>query len=288
MLHFDSFRVRAIASSSLVLSLCLACTTMNVQQSSLVPAPTLPPMPAHEGQFDVYLGSSTVTGVSRPELVSADSGLWIPRTQLDGALTYRPTHQFAMRALWMVGFSADAQPLAGTALPNPGNEVWGLGLGATGRFDEPGESWFVDVSADIVVLSVPSHIRVSCDTPPCFSTPFEDDQRDGVPLLSLGVVAGYRVVPELALVFSTGLRNHPTNDASFSSTESDAEVSMGPTNWLVGIGVQLRVAPWLAISPMVQMPLTANPVRYAPILTLGVNFTAPDQPPPSTVSPIKN
>ncbi len=280
MLRFDSFRVRAFASCSLVLALCLACNTMNVQQSSLVPAPTLPPMPAHDGKLDVYLGSSTVTGVSRPDLTASDSGLWIPRTQLDGALSYRPTRRFAMRADWLLGFSADAQALAGTALPNPGREVWGLGLGVTGRFDEPGEAWFVDVSADMIVLSVPSHIRVTCDAP-CGIPAFEDDQRDSVPLLSLGAVAGYRIAPEVALVFSTGLRNHPTNSASFTSTEADATVLVGPTNWLVGVGAQFRVTPWLGLSPMVQLPITANPVRYAPILTLGVNFTMPDEPQPA-------
>jgi hypothetical protein len=184
-----------------------------------------------------------------------------------------------MRADWLLGFSADAQALAGTALPNPGGEVWGLGLGVTGRFDEPGEAWFVDVSADMIMLSVPSHIRVTC-VEPCGTVPFEDDQRDSVPLLSLGAVAGYRVAPEVALVFSTGLRNHPTNSASFSSVEADANVSMGPTNWLVGVGAQFRVTPWLALSPMVQLPVTANPVRYAPILTLGVNVTMPDEPQP--------
>ena len=130
----------------------------------------------------------------------------------------------------------------------------------------------------MIALSVPSHVQ-ECFTSSCVP-PFrsESDQRDTVPLLSLGVVAGYRVAPEVALVFSTAVRNHPTNDGSFATTTGDAEVSAGPANWLVGVGAQLRVAPWLALTPMVQVPITANPVRYAPILTLGVNFTLPDEP----------
>jgi hypothetical protein len=87
------------------------------------------------------------------------------------------------------------------------------------------------------------------------------------------------VRPEVALVFSTGVRNHPTNVASFESLTGDAEVRMGPVNWLVGVGAQFRLVPWFAINPMVQVPLTANPVRYAPIVTLGLNFTIPDSAP---------
>lgn len=280
MHRFDTFRIRALASCTLVLALILACVPVStVQQSSLVPAPTLPPMPAHDGKFDVYLGSSTVTGVSRPDLTrtASESGLWIPRTQLDGAISFRPVRRFALRADWIVGFSADAQALANTRGPNPGTSVWGLGIGATGRFDQEGEQWFVDVSADMIALSVPSHVQV-CTDASCTSFRSESDQRDTVPLLSIGAVAGYRVAPEVALVFSTAFRNHPTNDGSFSSIDGDAEVSTGPANWLVGVGAQLRVAPWLALTPMVQVPITANPVRYAPILTLGVNFTLPDEP----------
>jgi hypothetical protein len=273
----DSFRVRAIASSALLLALCLACNTLNVQQSSLVPAPTLPPLPAHEGEFDAYVGSSTVTGVARPDLAPTESGLWVPRTQLDGAITWRPYRRFAMRGNWMMGFAADAQKVAPTVGPNPEQLLWGLGLGATYRFDDPGEPWFVDVSLDYLGLSVPSRVVITC-MEPCLDMSVPKDQRDSVPLISAGAVAGYRARPDLALVLSTAVRNHPTNVANFASLTGDAEVRMGPANWLVGVGVQFRVTPWFALSPMVQVPLTANPVRYAPIVTLGVNFTAPDAP----------
>jgi hypothetical protein len=272
---FDSFRFRALLSSGLLLGLCLACNTLNVQQSSLVPAPTLPPLPAHEGEYDVYVGNSVVTGVARPDLAPTESGLWVPRTQLDGAFAWRPYRRFAMRANWMMGFAADAQRVAPTVGPNPDQLLWGLGLGATYRFDEPGQPWFVDLSLDYVGLSVPSRVVITC-MEPCLDMSVPKEQRDSVPLLSAGAVAGYRVRPDVSLVFSTGVRNHPTNVANFESLTGDAEVRMGPVNWLVGVGAQFRLVPWFAITPMVQVPLTANPVRYAPIVTLGLNFTVPD------------
>ncbi|MCA9580624.1 MAG: hypothetical protein KC416_02440, partial [Myxococcales bacterium] len=75
----------------------------------------------------------------------------------------------------------------------------------------------------------------------------------------------------------TTVQNHPTNAESFkTNTPGEAEVTMGDPNLIVTLGGEFSIGEWFSLIPTLQYPVTANPLRYGPIVTAGFRFTLPD------------
>ncbi len=262
------------------------CVSYDVRQSSLVPIPTLPATPSRTGSVDVLVSSHTLTSMTAPARASStsDAALWVPREQLEGAVSVRVArHNASIRLDWMHGLPDGARAIAPNDLPRPSSPVWGVGPGMSWHAgDDIG--WQVDLSADALLLTVPSWVETTARDPsfcfggcgPITSPPVRSEQRDVVFLFSVSTVVGYRIDSRLRAFATVALRNHPSNDGAFESNYPDAEIYMGPMNLLAGLGVEVGVTSWLSLVPQVEIPVTESPVRYAPVVSLGVRATVPD------------
>ncbi|HEY3353475.1 MAG TPA: hypothetical protein VGQ83_09520 [Polyangia bacterium] len=251
------------------------CPAYHVQQSSLVPALSLPPPPSSRGVADFYVADSTVTFLMPPELApNENAGLFIPRTQLEGAFAGRPSEWVSLRLLWLDALPQGALAAAPTRLPSPDMHAWGIGGGIVVGTPERHGPLSYHVAVDVLPVSVPSRVRVACvqnceGAPP----PRETLQRDTVPLMSLMTTLGWAVSPTVRLTASAAVKNHPTNIESFRSLTPRGEVYSGPLNVIVGLGGEFRLGSWCSLVPQLQIPVTAEPVRYGMIFGLGVRAT---------------
>ena len=264
----------------LVLALVLAaagCVTYKVQQSSLVPAATLPPPPTASGRgiADLYVADSTVSFLLTPELApNENAGLWIPRTQVDGALTLRPGRGLGLRLLWLDGLPQGAMAASPTTLSNPGGNTWGVGFGFDVSSDQRAP-WAVGASLDLLALTVPSHVIAVCveNCPLASIQATGHSQTDTVPLYSVAMRLTWRAGASARLFVTGAIKNHPTNMATFESAFPDGEVSSGRVNVLTGVGAEIQLGEWLSVVPQLQIPLTERPVRYGPIFAVGARAT---------------
>jgi hypothetical protein len=264
----------SLAIAAALLS-CIGCTSYQVSQSSLVPAPVLPSQPNPKAFVDGYVGDATVTFLSQPRRApSDDSGLWVTRHLIQGAVTIHASPMLGFRLIGMTGLHAGAIQAAPTSLRNPGREVGGFGHGVVATLPF-GEHAFV-LTADVAALSIPSFIIARC-TAGCEGEPSvtSGDQRDTVLHGSSTLGYAYRVDEVLRVQLTVGMQNHPTNQEQFSSWNVNAEVHGGPLYVTAGLGLEWEPLPWLGIAPVVQWPLRRSPIEYGPIVGLGVRGMIP-------------
>ena len=258
--------------SPCVLWMLVGCATFDVQQSSLVPAATPPPPASFDRVADVYAADTTVVFLDEPERSPNETaGLWIPRHQIDGAIGVRFGRYMGMQLTYRQGLSAGAMRAAPTTLQNPGRDVRAAGIGMSFRVPLGDEPLELHVSWHNALVQVPSHVEATCVSfcgAPGSTT--VRDEVDGVLMLSAGASLQWSFDEAgrgwLGLVGQT----HPTNQERFASGDTDAEVEMGPLNLLASIGVEIELVEGFSVIPQLQVPITARPVRYGPILGLGL------------------
>ncbi len=264
------------------------CVLSTVRQSSLVPAATLPPPTDFRGT-GVTVGNSLVAGVARPTLApDTNAGLYIPRTQFEGAISVGPQSRTELRSLrvpWLVALPDGAMAGSPTTLQNPGSVAWGVGIGGAMRFLFQRERMTLDVTADLMALSVPSRL----ETVPSGSNPTPvvvTHDRDTTLLATLAVSVGYKLSSAVRVFSTLAGRNHPRNLANFTATTfSGSSVGMGPFNGIIGVGAEFELTRWLSVTPQVQWPFVQNPVVYAPIVSLMVSLSVPTSEAPRGDSP---
>jgi hypothetical protein len=243
--------------------LCAGCTPVLVRQSSLVPAATLPPTPIESRGADIYFGDSTVSFLDKPELApNADAGLWIPRTQLEAAISLRMSRLVSIRLCWLDGLSEGAIRASPTTLDNPDANTFGVGPGVVFHGRLPDQPVSMLLAFDTVVVNIPTLVFVESDP--------ADRHDELVTIWSVTMTGAYHIDEGIRLLASVGIRNHPTNAAERIDTDIGAKVESGPANVLVGIGAELQVTEGLSFVPQVQWPVTADPIRYGPIIGLGI------------------
>lgn len=254
----------------------LGCGATRVQQSTLVPAATLPPPPRHDGTIDLYLEDSTVTFVSRPERApDSNAGLWIARHNFQGELTLHANEYFALRFGALQSLSAGAVRATPTTIRNPGDDLRGAGFGATANVPLGQEQTRLFLVADFALLYLPSFVRTACgncDRDDPYLAGHVDTRAVG--RVAVALTLAHALSSDVRLFASGAVANHPTNREEFDSdTEAvHADVDFGPANVTVGLGAEIDVA-WLSFVPYVQWPVTADPVRYGPIVGLGIRGT---------------
>jgi hypothetical protein len=248
--------------------------TYDIRQSSLVPAATAPPVPTNTGLGHAWVSDSTIVFLDPPELApNENAGLWIPRTQVELALGFHASDHFGMRGVGLVGAPWGAMAAAPTTLPNPGTSVFGGGLAMSFRGRGAGDRVYFDFDVACQLLSVPSYVII--DDSGSVPSPISSGhlERDEVWLGWIAIVPHVVVNEDVTLLGSFSLRNHPTNLASFTSTEAEAEVEEGPVNLVVALGAEVHAEEWLDIVPIVQWPVTRDPVVYGPIIGVGARAT---------------
>ncbi len=250
------------------------CSTFLVRESSLVPAATPLPPPSFDSAADLFVGDSTVAFLSEPETAPNENvGLWIPRTQLDGSIAVRFAENQGMRFFYRRGLSAGAMRAAPTTLGNPGHDTQTWGAGLMLRVPTSSPAWDLRLTLDAGMVEVPTHIEATCASR-CSSSrpaaPIEDYGHPWVALLSLGLAVHYRANGDVGLWGGVVTQTHPTNTAQLTSTTIDANVRSGPLNPIVVLGADLHLGSHVSIVPEVSLPVLAAPVRYGPIVSVGL------------------
>ena len=251
------------------------CSVYSVKQSSLVPVAVLPPPPGERTTGDFYLGDDTLTFLQQPELApNEDAGLWIPRTQFDGAVSVRPIPRLGLRFLWLAAPAGGAQKAAPTTLADPGGSTGGPGLGVSTRIGPLVGPWSFDIAGDFLVVSVPSRLWAACvENCPPGETIHTWKEHDMVAIYSLATFMTWRVSQAGRLMFSAALRNHPTNVANFETVLPASSVHAGPLNLLLGLGGEIQLGSGFSLVPQVHVPVLARPVRYGPIIAVGLRYS---------------
>ena len=265
----SSIRIALAALAS-----CAACTSYQVRQSALVPPPVLPSQPAPGLVADAFVGDATVTFLSRPERAAGDdSALWISRHVLQGAGTLH-FGWFGLRMTGLAGLGTGAMAAAPTSLRRPDDTVGSFGIGAIAAI--PIDQHVLTATLDGSIVWIPSYYEATCSSGCEGRALFQSGQDREVliqPSLSLGY--GYRITPVARIFGAFAFQDHPTNDAVIDSTIANPEVRLGPLYVTVGAGVELDVRPWLSLIPLLQWPLTRNPIEYGPFVGLGVRAGLP-------------
>lgn len=268
-------RAGPIAAS--VMSLAIAgCTTFKVQQSALVPAATLPMLPSERGRLDLQFEDSTVTFLSRPKRApNSDAGLWITRHLLQGGFSGHLSPNIRLGFSGMAGLWQGAMRAAPTTLANPERTAGGLGPGVSGTFPL-GEHDHLHVSLDALLLSIPTRVFSRCvsfceDVPEVRA----GTGRETILQTSFALAATHDVSRTVRLAARVGVRNHPENHEEIENGDGTAEVDHGPIYVIAGFSTDFALNEWLNVVPTLQWPLSRSPVRYGPILSLGVRGTMP-------------
>jgi hypothetical protein len=251
----------------LLILLAPGCTTFHVRQSSLVPAATPAPPPSFDRRADLYVGDTTVVYIDEPELApNSDAGLWIPRHQFDGALALRFNRWWGMRVIYRHGLNTGATPAAPTTMERPAGDVWGAGFGVFARAPL-GEELELQFETDVMTMSIPSFVIVT-DLEAGGST--SNDEREAEPIIAAAFGLSWRPSHEFRLWVDVGVQNHPTNIREFDSATPEGEVDMGPANLVASVGTEVHLSEGFSVIPQIQLPVTAAPVRYGPILGIGL------------------
>jgi len=264
--------------------LASGCTSYRVQQSALVPAATLPPLPASApAAVDVYLEDSTVTFVSEPERApDSDAGLWITRHMLQAAATFHPNDYVGIRVLTPVGLQQGAMRAAPTTLQRPDKRVTGGGAGVTLSVPWFGGSQQMHFTGELHLLSIPTRAIATCEFNCTGASPERiTHHRRFVEQAVLGVDYVVELRDGVRLALRAATRSHPTNHETISNGTGNAEVSPGPAYAIVGTSLEVQLSEWLSVTPSVQWPVTHSPVVYGPIISVGLRGTIPREPRPA-------
>jgi hypothetical protein len=273
-------------SPALVLAMgCMLPVAYEVAQSSTIPLPTPTPPPSSRGMGDLYLGASTLT-VAEPSSEAATSGssLYVPRTQLEGALSFHHS-LFGVRALGGVALG-EGPSVASTPLPRASEAPGFAGVGFDLGFFDENERFSAMLTLEGLFGFATSVQR---------ATPiYADGSRGPTGMISgvdlegifgLQASAGYWVADWCRLMGGVGFRTSPSNRASFvAEAHNDLLVSDPPSGVVLGdvvgllwAGAEFRV-PFSetvggALVPSVSWPFAGGPVTYGPIVTLGLRLT---------------
>jgi len=266
-----------LLAATAALAGCVPPPEYSIRRSAL--APTMAPA-AYLGQpmpepLELSFGSGSLASVATPEDgTDGRAGLWVPRLDLHGGFRGR-VGDGSLALLIDSGLSDGATAIA-QDMPKPRRNTMGFGVGATYAFGGAGP-FRVGVAIELLEYEVAWHQDTTCIAHCETATAPPSEGADSVGVMSLGVAPSYRF--EGVTVFgSLTMRNHPTVDKSdvvaTYLTPSTPHVDPGPWNAVVGLGVEAQLVGTLRGMLQVYMPVSADPVVYAPTVaaSLAVGF----------------
>lgn len=260
------------AQAVVLLALCAGCSTYRVQQSSLVPAATVPAATGDRGLLELYAEDSTVTFLSRPELApSSDAGLYVARHQLQLAGAAHISKYLGMRGLMKHGLSVGAMAAAPTTLRNPGRGVSAWGHGWFAKLPLAGRRHRLHLAVDYQLVHVPSFVITQCVSG-CEGEVASRRglQRDVTFQSALALTYIHQPARDLDLRFTAAFQTHPTNVRDFESSRPDAEVESGPAYLTLGLGAEILLTPYFSVLPQISWPVSREPIVYGPIFGIGL------------------
>ncbi len=279
---------RFLAYSTIALAVAAsACSTYSVRRAALVPHQQ-PLQRSGQGigssRIELGLGTPNLGSIGAPEEAEgANAGIVLPRHEVTGNFRARVTENFDLGLLWDHGFDEGSRKVS-EDMPNPDNgDVMGYGVSA--YFSAPIDpSFSLGIGADLLMYSIPYvEYSVCVDNCPGGQFTIIDEDRDTIPVISLGIIPSWKLSDRVVLFAGATLRNHPTIEKSDVETGpdlfDDEEVDMGPENLVLSAGVEVKLAAGIRGMAYVHQPAAGDPVDYGP--TFGIGFSIPlirDQP----------
>jgi hypothetical protein len=263
---------------------CVLPVAYDVIQSSTIPLPTPTPPPSSRGLADLYAGVSTLTVAEPAPTAGSDSSLYVPRTQLEGALSFR-------RAVvgWRVlgGLSLGEGPsVSSTPLPRASNFPGFVGPGLDFGFFDENERFSAMFSVEVLAgfaTSVQEATPIYADG--TRGPSYRITGTDFVFIVGGQASVGYWVADWCRLMGGLGLRTSPTNRAhfvaearnSFLVPDPPSGVGFGEAVGLLWVGAELRLPVSGPVNgslvPSIAWPFAGGPITYGPIVTVGIRVT---------------
>lgn len=253
-----------------------ACTTYSVRRAALVPHQQPIQRSGQslgDSRVEVGLGSPTLGSFVEPkEAQGANAGIVLPRHEVTGNFRARVTENLDLGLIWDHGFDQGSRKV-NDDMPNPENgDVYGYGVSI--YFAAPLDpSFSVGIGADLLLYSIP-YVEYRTCVDNCFGEPFTivDEDRDTIPVMSLGVIPSWKLNENMVFFAGATLRNHPTIEKSDIEVIDfdDEEVDMGPENLVLSAGVEVQLRNGLRGMLYVHQPAAGGPVNYGPTFGIGI------------------
>lgn len=247
-----------------------------VQRSALVAHPSPPVWSGTplRGRVQFQASNSTVVVPVEPEETDgANSGLFVARTNIRGALRVRLWSNLTLKLMGEVSPDKKAMQIADESLGSPKGSVGALGVGIEYSALLSGP-WRLGVAGDLSTSRSPfrelGRCVANCDGA---ADEYYEEGEHSIAIYSVSVVPSYDF-GNLVLFGGLTMRNHPTNtrknrQIAGANDEMD-ELREGPAYYLLATGVEVRATPHLSIVGHVFQPLSTDVAKYGPAVGLAI------------------
>lgn len=223
-----------------------------------------------ERTAEAYVGSPTLVDPGDPEEVSGtNAGVVVPRWNLDGGLRFSPRYGFDIGAKFDVGLDAGSRAVRDDQ-PDPDRDVYGAGV-TTFFSANLGPSWRLGIAGEFLLYRIP---YVEYLTDPGGSFSIVEREAETIPVISLGLIPGFRVSDAISIFLGINARNHPTITRSEIGVDifDDDEVEFGPLNIVAMAGVEVKLGSGIRALAHVFQPVLMDPVLYKPAAGLSISI----------------
>jgi hypothetical protein len=255
------------------LSAVAGCATHTVRQSTLFATPTAGAPPTSHGRADLYVGGSGTTYIeTHSRDPSTTGGSWLTRGQIDGQVGIRIHRFVGIRIAGFVGLPDGAVAPDPTTLERPSAVVFGAGpIGSFGYATED-DPFFVRAEFGLSLSFMPSVLSVTDMSGPCPCPTSREEHLSFMPVVQGGLLAGYWVLPELALSGGLVLRNQPRRAFSgeFGTLDSgSAQLDFGDLAAVPWVALEVEIERAVGIVVQLQYPILGD-VLFGPTISGGV------------------
>lgn len=237
--------------------------------------------PMGDNLLEASVTAEAVAESRPPEAGSSDAGLHIPRYQGRGDLKVRVGRDTAVGIVYERGLETGSRALA-RHTPPPEGDTSGAGVSLQHSVASSSSEMRVGLAAEVMLYAIPYAEYAACD----INCPVPYVVRDhGIsikPVASFAVVPSYRVHPDISLFGGLSLRNHPTIERTgveVGETLDEDDVSAGSFHFIAAAGIEYAHASGARATLVLDQPLTADPVRYYPAVSVMLSIPLVKQSP---------
>lgn len=247
----------------LAIGLVLACGGCPTVYSVMPPLAVASPLAPNRGTVEGRLRGAALTGVDPVEVPRAAS-LYVPRGQVDGALTLRIARVFSLRVVGGAGLDVGALAVGGNRSGAPDRAAWFGGALPTFHISVEGETTGLNLGPELRVGVMPA--RYSCDDDFCSG---DTDSFDVMPILGGHASLWHEPDRHVRLYVGVGFRNHPSADGALDTGLVSSYSSFGFLVFLPSAGVEVSFTDEVGMAAEVQWIAAVAPTVFYP--TVGVS-----------------
>lgn len=255
---------------------CAACSSYQVQQTSLVPAAIPSPVPAHAQGPDFAVLGSWITSAQQRDWLE-DSSLWVAKGLASGTFEYA-WRAVGVRATGFAAPSTGAYRADPNGFDNPKRLVWGGGPGLVVRLlrDEK-RRHDLTLTFDTWLVIAPSRIDARCvDNCERASGAGARIDQSAAAMLNNGLQYRAHILDQLAVTTGFTLQTLVINDEirPDSTLGGRSKVRMGAPHPLIDAGLEITPIPALTLGALVGWIGRPTPMRYGPNVMFVARFHA--------------